>query len=124
MPVGNIATLEGHKYINIETYRKSGQPVATPVWFTIEGDSIFVVTRSETGKVKRLRNNGAVRVMPCGPRGQPRGEWAAGRARFLSPEELERAVAMRNKKYGLAAKIAGWISARRGGVVGIAVTLA
>jgi hypothetical protein len=119
-----IEAFEGHKYINLETYRKTGTPVTTPVWFTIEGENLFVVTRSETGKVKRLRNNGAVRVMPCGPRGERRGEWANGRARFLSEEELEHAIAQRNKKYGFAAKIAGWISARKGGVVGIAISLA
>lgn len=111
------------KYINLETYRKSGQAVATPVWFTVDGDSIFVVTRIETGKVKRLRNNASVRVMMCGARGEPKSEWAKGRARFLTGEELERAVAQRNKKYGFAAKVAGWISARKGGVVGIAISL-
>jgi PPOX class probable F420-dependent enzyme len=67
--------LSGYAYISLETYRRKGQAVATPVWFTIDGDKIFVVTRTETGKVMRLRNNSKVHIVPCGMRGQPKGQW-------------------------------------------------
>jgi uncharacterized protein len=42
------------KYINLETYKKNGKVVSTPVWFVIEDKKVFVITRSGTGKVKRL----------------------------------------------------------------------
>ena len=116
------SVLSGHQYIRLETYRKSGQAVATPVWFTIDSDKIFVVTRSDTGKVKRLRNNSKVRVAPSGMRGEPKGEWADGQARFATPEEFERALKQRSKKYGFKVKLAGLFSSSKGDLVGIAIT--
>lgn len=114
--------LSGHQYISLETYRKNGQAVATPVWFTIDADRIFVVTKSETGKVKRLRNNQKVRVMPSGMRGEPKGEWADGQARFSTPEEFERALKLRSNKYGFKAKLAGFFSSGKGELVGITIS--
>lgn len=111
------------KYINLETYRKSGQAVSTPVWFVKENNRIIVVTRSETGKVKRLRNNDRVKIMPSGIRGEPRGEWMEGKARFLDKEELDEAIKVRNKKYGLQAKLAGLFSSTKGELVGISIAL-
>ena len=40
------------KYINLETYKKDGTSVRTPVWFVIDNDLIYVITRDSTGKVK------------------------------------------------------------------------
>lgn len=114
--------LSGHQYINLETYRKNGHAVATTVWFTIDGDRIFVVTRSDTGKAKRLRNNQRVRVMPSGMRGEPKGEWADAQARFATPEEFEHAMKQRSKKYGLKARLAGLFSSGKGELVGIAIS--
>jgi hypothetical protein len=80
-------------------------------WFTNDDDNkmIYVVTRTETGKVKRLRNNSKVRVMPHGLRGQPKGEWINGKATFATAEQLEIALKQRNKKYGLKARLSGHI---------------
>lgn len=118
----DLTQFEGQQCINLETYKKTGQPVATPVWFTIDGDRLFVVTRSNTGKVKRLRNNGTVRVMPCGMRGEPKGEWIRAKAWFATPEETEIALKQRSKKYGFKAKIAGLFSSGRGELVAISIT--
>ena len=113
-----------HQCINLETYRKNGHPVATPVWFTVDGDDrLFVVTRSETGKVKRLKNNDSVRIMPCGMRGDPKGPWAPATARFATQEETERALQQRNKKYGFKAKLSGLFSASKGQLVAIVISL-
>lgn len=119
------APFEGHQYINLETYRRSGEPVRTPVWFTVDESKnrLFVVTRSETGKVKRLRNNQSVRVMPCGMRGEPRGEWVGAKARLADTEgELQAALRQRSKKYGLKARLAGIFSSTRGEYVAIAIS--
>lgn len=115
------AQFSGHEYLNLETYRKTGEAVRTPVWFTIDGDKIFVVTKSETGKVKRLRNNGNVRIMPCSAMGQPKGEWVPASARFATPEEQEVALRQRNKKYGIKAKLAGLFSSTKGDLVAITI---
>jgi len=84
---------------------------------------IYVVTGTETGKVKRLRNNSKVRVVPSGMRGQPKGEWLNGKATFATPEQLERALKQRNKKYGLKARLSGIFSRTKGDVIGITISL-
>ena len=78
----DVHQFDDYKYINLETYKKNGKSISTPVWFVIENNLIFVVTRSSTGKVKRLKNNPNVRIMPCGFRGESKGEWVSGIAKF------------------------------------------
>ena len=58
------------KYVSLVTFRKSGEAVATPVWFADLGGSFGVITESNVGKVKRIRNNPRVTVTPCDMRGQ------------------------------------------------------
>ena len=124
-PSDRISILSGHAYINLETYRRNGQPVATPVWFTIDDGNkmIYIVTRTETGKVNRLRNNSKVRIVPCGMRGQPNGEWLNGKATFATAEQLEIALKQRNKKYGLKARLSGLFSRTKGDLIGITISL-
>lgn len=92
-----LAELGKHKYINLETYRKNGHPVSTPVWFMIDNNMVYVVTSSDTGKAKRLRNNPAVRIMPSGFRGEPKGGWIEGKVRFAEGAEAERAIQLRKR---------------------------
>jgi PPOX class probable F420-dependent enzyme len=124
-PSNWVSILSGHAYINLETYRRNGQAVATPVWFTIDdsNNKVYVVTRTETGKVKRLRNNPKVRVVPCDMRGHPKGEWLNGKAGFATPEQMEIALKQRNKKYGLKARLSGIFSRTKGDLIGITISL-
>jgi uncharacterized protein len=124
-PPNWISMLSGNAYINLETYRRNGRPVVTPVWFTIDHNNkmIYIITRTGTGKVMRLRNNSKVRIVPCGMRGQPKGEWLNGRATFATPEQQEIALKQRNKKYGLKAKLSGLFSRTKGDLIGIAISL-
>jgi uncharacterized protein len=124
-PSNWISMLSGHAYINLETYRRNGQAVATPVWFTIDdnNDMIYVVTRTKTGKVKRLRNNPKVRIVPCGMRGQPKGEWLNGKATFATQQQLDIALKQRNKKYGLKARLSGIFSRTKGDLIGITISV-
>lgn len=112
-----------HKYINLETYRRSGKAVCTPVWFVTDNDTIYVITTKETGKVKRLQNNQAVRIAPCGFRGEMKGEWASGTAKFAENDESEKALKLRKKKYGLQARLVGALVARKGEPVVIAIRI-
>ena len=112
-----------HKYINLETYRKSGKAVPTPVWFVVENDTIYVITTKETGKVRRLQNNQNVRIAPCGFRGELKGEWVSGTAKFTENAEAKTALALRKKKYGLQARLVGAIVARKGEPVVIAISI-
>jgi PPOX class probable F420-dependent enzyme len=92
--------LQGHQFINLTTYRKSGQPVVTTVWFAHDGDRIVGTTQRQAGKIKRIRSNPAVSVAPSTANGQLLGEAVLGVARMLPPEEETPVkIALRNK-YG------------------------
>ncbi|MCS5716375.1 PPOX class F420-dependent oxidoreductase [Herbiconiux sp. CPCC 205716] len=52
-------------FVSLTTFRKSGEPVSTPVWIVRDGDTLLVTTPDDTGKVKRLRNDPRVELRPC-----------------------------------------------------------
>jgi len=89
------------QFINVETFRKNGQGVQTPVWFVEDKGTLYVRTVDVSAKVKRIRNNPGVRVMPCDVRGGPKGEWVDGTARFATSDEDKRVGQLLAKKYGL-----------------------
>ena len=80
------------RYLSLETTRRDGTPVRTPVWSAVDGDRLLVRSFAKTGKVKRLRREPRVRVAPCDRAGRtPEGAWAQGRARVLEGDEARRA---------------------------------
>ena len=94
--------IRGQKYILLTTFRKSGVPVPTPVWFGEDGDGLYVMTRSDMGKTKRIRNNAQVGVAPCTIRGKGTGPEFPAVARILPPEEHAHARQAINRKYWAA----------------------
>ena len=94
--------IQGQKYICLTTFRKSGVGVVTPVWFAERDDKIYVKTRIESGKSKRIRNNPDVRLAPSTIRGKIIGPEFSGKARILSPEQSGLAKEAINRKYFLA----------------------
>ena len=109
-----IKDLSNEKYISLETYRKNGISVRTPVWFVILDDVIHVVTREYTGKIKRLRNNKSIKISLCTFNGKSTGEWVSGTAAILDESQTIEAVKWRDKKYGFFAKIAKFMSKSKG----------
>ena len=110
----NLEDIKSEKYISLETYRKNNQSVKTPVWFVIKDDLVYVVTREQTGKVKRLRGNSQVKFALCTMTGKVTGEWISGTVKILSEEETMEAVKIRDKKYGFMAKIAKFANKSKG----------
>jgi PPOX class probable F420-dependent enzyme len=102
MPGPIPAAIQGQKYISLKTFRRNGQAVATPVWFGEEDDKLFVMTRSISGKYKRIRNNPQVRVAACTIRGVVTGPEFAATARILPVEDHARAGAAIKRKYWAA----------------------
>jgi PPOX class probable F420-dependent enzyme len=96
-----LAQFRKQQYLNVETFRKNGQGVPTPVWFVQDGDTLYVRTVDGSGKVKRIRNNPRVRVTPCDAGGKPKGEWVEGQARFASADESKKVNGLLTRKYGL-----------------------
>ena len=71
MPHETFHQCSNQKYLNLETSRQSGTPVATPMWCAEHQGLLSVYSRAEAGKVKRLRRDPRVRVVPCTARGTP-----------------------------------------------------
>lgn len=100
-PMSPFATLSTHQYINLITYRKSGESVATPVWFVHDNQRLYVMTGGNAGKVKRIRNNPVVQIEPCDARGTRLGEGMTAKARLLDSADHARVNQLLNQKYGL-----------------------
>jgi PPOX class probable F420-dependent enzyme len=102
-----LAAFRDRKYLSLETFKKSGEGVKTPVWFAADpardlaGDSaaIYIYTIGNTGKVKRIRNNGRVKIAPCTMRGELLGESVDARAEIVTGEEATSGMELLNKKY-------------------------
>jgi uncharacterized protein len=94
------------KYLNLETFRRNGEGVRTPVWFVQDGSVLYVTTQASSGKVKRIRRNGQVNVAPCTVDGRVTGAWVPAAARELTGEEdRQRVERLLDRKYGLVKKL-------------------
>ena len=91
------------QYINLETYKKSGAAVRTPMWFVNYKGVTYVSTTGDSWKVKRLRNNSHVHIAPCDFMGHPNGEWIEAKANILNSNESEKANKLLKQKYDLQA---------------------
>jgi PPOX class probable F420-dependent enzyme len=100
----NLETFEKAKYINIQTYKKTGQPISTPVWFIIKDNKIFFRTSHNSGKIKRIRNNNNVKFALCDIRGKIKGEWYEGIAKIENDSDNSILFQI-NKKYGLSSRL-------------------
>lgn len=58
------------QYVSLTTFRRSGEPVATPVWVARDGDDVVVITVDGVGKTKRLAHTARVELRPCDVRGR------------------------------------------------------
>src|SRR5262245_66429671 len=99
MPDSKLAEFDGQNYISLETFRKNGQGVQTPVWFVLHNDAFYVYTEADSWKVKRIRNNPRVRVAVCGIRGKVRGPWLDATASIVEGNERLVADELHNRKY-------------------------
>jgi PPOX class probable F420-dependent enzyme len=112
------------KYLNLETYRKTARPVATPVWFAEAQGTFYIYSLATAGKVKRIRNNPKVRIVPCNVRGHPTGEWIDAQARILDEQGAAWGHQLLNQKYGWIKRIGDAVShLRRRQRVVIAINL-
>ena len=118
-----LEQLESEKYISVETFRKSGDGVKTPVWFVIRDETIFVITRDQTGKFKRLKNNTKVNVAICSMKGDVKSEWSSGAATILSDEQVKEVSKWRDKKYGFLSKLAKFASKTKGELCAFSIKL-
>jgi PPOX class probable F420-dependent enzyme len=107
--------LTQQQYVSLETFRKNGTGVKTPVWFVQDGDTLFVRTIANSGKVKRIRSNGHLNIAPCKSDGTLIGEWIAANACEVTDQATYQKVdQLLGKKYGLVKKMFALASALQG----------
>lgn len=75
------------RQILLVTFKRSGQAMPTPINYGVAEGKLYVRTDASTGKVKRLRNDPRVVVVPSTLRGKPKGPAVAGIARVLPESE-------------------------------------
>ncbi|MGB7341561.1 MAG: PPOX class F420-dependent oxidoreductase [Phototrophicaceae bacterium] len=97
------AALKDEQYFSLTTFRKNGNPVATPVWFAEVEGHFYVKTQADSWKVKRIRNNSHVIFAACDARGNIHGETFKGMAQLHTADSptgkrIDKAL---TQKYGL-----------------------
>ena len=89
-------------FIALETFRKNGEGVITPVWVAGENGKLYVWTDLKSWKVKRIQKNNRVRVCESDVRGIPKSDWRNAQARSLDSDEAFKKVrSLFKSKYGL-----------------------
>jgi PPOX class probable F420-dependent enzyme len=101
----NVAQFSAQRYVNLETYRKSGQGVRTPLWFIEQRGVLYMRTPAQSAKVKRIRNNPRVRIVPSDLRGNPKGVWVDGNAQLIDATDAEWVNQRVKRKYGLLKRL-------------------
>jgi hypothetical protein len=95
-----LAQFANQKYLNLESYRKNCQAVRTPMWFAEADGLLYVYSLANAGKVKRIRHNPQVRIVPCNVLGSPKGAWVKAQVRIVDEPEATRGHQLLRRKYG------------------------
>ena len=111
-----LSPLADEQYVNLETFRKNGTTVKTPVWAAPLDGKLVVFCDNESYKVKRIRNNPKLRAAACNMRGTVRGDWLQGTGRVIEDDaHIDRIEAALEAKYGLLMKITSFFKRTFGG---------
>jgi PPOX class probable F420-dependent enzyme len=101
VPDSKLEPFGAQNYISLETFKKNGQGVKTPVWFVLHNNALYVYTEADSWKVKRIRNNRRVRVAICNFRGTIKGPWLDGTASIVEGDERLAVDKLLDRKYFL-----------------------
>ena len=98
---GPFELLEGHRYMRLTTFRRSGKAVPTTVWFVLVDGKAYVFTSANSRKAKRIRNNPRVTLTPSNFRGKPVAQGSVeAEARLMGKDEEEMPNRVIDQKYG------------------------
>src|SRR5262249_54205752 len=100
MPSPNLAPFAGQKYLNLESVKRDGTRVQTPVWFAEEQGVLYVYTLANAGKVKRIRRHPRIRIAPCTMRGTVIGPWGEADATIVDATTPAHGHALLRHKHG------------------------
>ena len=99
--------LAASDFIQLTTFRRTGEGVPTPVWVVPDGDALAVFTPAGTGKLKRIGHTPRVTVVECSRRGKVADDAVPVEAvatTTADPVEVERVTRLLAEKYGLQFK--------------------
>jgi PPOX class probable F420-dependent enzyme len=99
------AALGTGQFALLTTFRKSGEPVGTAIWFAEHDGKVVFLTGPETGKAKRMRRNPQVALAASKARGQAKGPEVRGAARLLAGVEADEAHRLLAAKYGIQLRL-------------------
>ena len=105
--------LEDERYIQLTTFRRSGDAVHTAVWHVVVDGVLYVHTGDQTGKAKRLRADGSAEVAPSDARGRITGEMVQVTGTSLNGEDPQRIETAFRDKYGWQYRAVGATSGLR-----------
>jgi hypothetical protein len=112
---GYFAPVAAATYVQLTTYRRNGEAVATPVNIVVVGDTAFFRTWDVAGKAKRLRHTPTALIAPCTWRGRPTGPPLRADARLLDGVASQHAARMLGDKHPLLhGHLIPWYHRRRG----------
>jgi PPOX class probable F420-dependent enzyme len=102
-----LGALHDAKYLSLESYRRSGTGVRTPVWFAAGAEDftnsdnrkLYVYTTADSGKAKRVRRCSTVRIAACDLRGRATAPWTDAVAEVVTGEESELGMRLLDRKY-------------------------
>lgn len=100
--------LAAAKFVSLTTFKRNGDGVATPMWVGRDGDQLLIWTPADSWKVKRVRRDPRVRLVPCNRTGktEPGAVPADGTAVVVDDAAEVAAVADNLKrKYGMAFRV-------------------
>ena len=96
----DFESFRGARQCLLVTFKRSGEPVPTPVNFGLSADGrLYFRSEPHVAKIRRLRRDHHVRVCPCSFRGKPRGPLVEASARVLPESENQRADEIIDSNY-------------------------
>lgn len=100
MPRGSLAPFAVQRSLNLESFKRDGTPVRTPVWCAQEHDVLYVYTLAQAGKVQRIRRQPHIRTAPCTMRGKVLGPWMEVEATLVEATTAAHGHALLRRKFG------------------------
>lgn len=89
-------------FVSIESYRKNGTGIKSPVWMTHEDGKLYCWTGADSWKVKRIRNNPEVKLAESDAQGTLKSEQVPALGKVLdAPQDVKTQVGRMAKKFGI-----------------------
>ncbi len=106
-----MSTIGDERYINLESFKRDGSGVKTPVWCAPCDGKVVVFSAADSFKVKRVRRNPRIRVAKCDVRGKVLGPWQEAVCAIVEDAERQkRAYAALRSKYGIQMRVLDFFS--------------